>query len=286
MLKLNRTGILAIMIFVILSIFIVYNILVETSISRSEYNIDNAYYESIMYLNKTSSHIAYKRPSYDVDPADLIRLHKYIEKEKIKMLNTPGTPYNELTILLTYENITIASAKLYNVTMDLPIIWVGIGKSIDELSSLNIRKALKIYYEMKLRLYIVVSELSESIELLKYAREKGVLLDDHNSTVNYAIMVTNDTLNVILEYIKMMELISMNIGNLENNANNQTLINLAETIAKQIDLDKLKPFAKEISIFITRLSMGEIIRRQNTNTTSTENSGGISGGYSGSIEDD
>ncbi|ADI32352.1 hypothetical protein [Staphylothermus hellenicus] len=286
MFKLNNISILAIITIAVLLGFIFYNTFIETSISSSSYSLDNAYQESISYLNKTSLHIQYKNPSYDVDPADLLKLHKYIEEEKVRILNTPGISYKELTTVDTYGNITIVSRKLFNITMDLPIIWAGMEKSIDELSNLNIRKSLNIYYEMKSRLYNIVNELNESLKILIYVREKGILLDDHNTTVNYSIMVINDTLNTILEYIKLMEILSSNIENMENNNTNQTLLKLAESIAKQVDMEKLKPFAKQISMFLTKLSMGEIVKKQKTNMTNTENPGGISGGYSGSMEDD
>lgn len=286
MVKINRTSILATIIVAIILGFIFYSILIKTSISSSNYSLDSAYQESISYLNKTSSHIQYKNPSYDVDPADLLKLHKYIKEEKIRELNTPGTPYRELVTVITYENITIVSRKLFNVTMDLPIIWAGMEKSLDELSNLNIKKSLNIYYDMKLRLYNIVHELNESLKILKHVREKGILLDDHNTTINYSIMVINDTLNTILEYIKLMEILSSNIENIENNNTNQTLLKLAESITKQVDMEKLKPFARQISMFLTKLSMGEIVKKQKTNMTNTENPGGISGGYSGSMEDD
>jgi hypothetical protein len=264
-----------------------YNYLFNNTFSSKGSSEVEVFNRAVVFLNRTSNHVADKKPSYDVDPASLLKTRRDIVSGKNKILYTPGANYSEIILYDTYDNISLAALKLYNVTLDLPVVWAGMERSMDELSNLNIRKALSIYYSLRYRLYNIVEELRRTQLILLYTRKHGILLDEHNITVQHALYVINNTLATLLEYMKMMEILLQAETQYMNTHNKTYLLQLAKTLSQQIDMNNLKPFAKQLALFLTRLSIGEEMRRnEKTNMTRNENPGGLGGGYTGSSEDD
>jgi hypothetical protein len=265
-----------------------YNYLFNNTFSSKGSNKAETFNRAVTFLNRTSSHVADKKPSYDVNPAALLRIRRDIVSGKNKILYTPGANYSEIILYDTYDNISLAALKLYNVTLDLPVVWAGMERSMDELSNLNIRKALSIYYSLRYRLYNIIEELRRTQLILLYTEKNGILLDEHNITVQHALYVINNTLATLLEYMKMMEILLQAETQYMNTHNKTYLLQLARTLSQQIDMNNLKPFAKQLALFLTRLSISEEMEKKNEkiNMTRQENPGGLGGGYTGSSEDD
>ncbi len=254
------------------------------SLTGEEHSI--YYRKTIRYMNKTAYYIAIKKPALDVDPSDLLKIHEYYIREYNKLLNTRGVKYEELATLETYLNLSKTVNNLYNMSLDWPSIWVVLTKSTEALSEMDIDKALSLYKANEHRILALRESVNETLTILEHTKYVKYTPIEHQKVVNYTIDVLKKILDLLDEYIKLMELLKYYHSSLSNaiqTRNSTEIKNIGETIAEQIDLEKLDGLTGNVSDFLSQLLSG---LPERSSSQSTQPYAGEGGGYTGGPAND
>ena len=275
--------VLILLLFVTLAYIILY-----TGITggASGTTITTYYSKTIAYMNRTINYIKYKRPAYDIKPSDLLEAHDVLMKEYIRLLNTRGVKYEELVKLETYLNLSKTNNILYNVSMDWPSIWNILSSSLKALSQMDIDRALDIYRANKYRILYFRKQLNDTLYLLENTRYVEYTPVVHQQVVNYTISVIQDILELVDEYIKLMELLLQYEEELDTalKTGNSTLVrDIGLQISERISIEKFDGLINYVSDFLSQLLSGVPVQKTVTGTQTVPQGGG---GRSGGIAND
>ncbi len=255
-------------------------------IGIKQYDYNKIFNKTVKYLNTTAYYIDVKKPGYAIRVDELYKLRDFYRERYNQLMNTPGTSYNELMVVETYKNLSDTTNILYNASLDLPSVWSAMKKSAARLRDMDIEGAVNIYNAIQYRLRLICSELNTSLKILLHTKYKQYTPLEHRRAVNYTINVVNKTLETLLEYMKLMNLINSNLDKLLNSTNNNTYVAISRLIKSRIDFEKLGPLANDIAGFVTKLASGYKGKAGVETPYSNKSGKGYSGGYSGSVSDD
>lgn len=274
---------------VLLAAIIVYMLYVGIfggALGQQNMDYNKRFEETNYYLNKTSNYIDEKKYGYDINYKKLVQLLDFYNSEYNKLLSTPGTSYDTIKTLEAYRNLTKATNELYDVTMDLPSIWAKMISSARHLEALEIDKATSQYDDIAFRISYVREKLVKALYILTHTNYTYYIKPEHQDTVEYAINVINETLKILDEYLKLMNIVKDYSNQLSSSNINKIARELGEKLVESIDLENLGPIKDLVSNFITKLLSGDTVSSGSGEGGGGSGLGGSAGGYSGGSEDD
>lgn len=222
--------------------------------SREEHYLitdKNIYYnKTLNYTQLLITCIISKKPCYSIDAPDLIKTYRFFSKEFNELLNSRGVNYTDIAKVEAYLNISIVNNILYNVSIDLGIMWNDVLKSTEELEVLRVENALKIYRDNRVVIEKTMFDLSNALGIIRNTKYDRYTHINLSKLLDELLTILNNTYGVILEYYELMNIIDTHRDNLYSNSGLQHVV---ELLVREIDVNKLGELSMKISNFITQL---------------------------------
>lgn len=251
--KLIKVIYLAIASLVLTSMF--YTLIYNGFIKENELFIyDEDYYvlfnKTIEYTSSLTICIDARKPCLGIRGSELIKIHSLLNHRFNELLNKRGVEYYVLATHETYLNISRVNNILYNVSIDLNIIWSSIVKSTEELELMRIDNALKIYRSSRFVIEKILRDLERVLSVLENTDYHRYVYVEQAILLNNTLITMSSLFELLREYYELMSTLDRYRDMIYNI---DSLRNVSQILLVNIDVNKLGYLSIKVSNFLSQL---------------------------------
>lgn len=288
--RINYKYVLGCIAVIIVIVFILIHNLMKTSVYSEEYSPLEDYDKTIDILWSLTISIEKKSEVKPTVIYDLNIVSDNLSRYRNEAMYRTGLNYRDFYTIDTYVNVTKADREMLLVSHTLPSTWLRMVESIDLLGSNDVLGALSVYHEVKATVIYMIDKLNASANLLRDTRYKEYAVkESHIVKIDEACRVINETISLLEEYVKLMEIIEKTRIKVAKGGNvTESVMKMVEEIKNKVDVSQIEKLSPAIHDFIERASKnpeGVMIEKEARETTITY-IGGKSGGYGEEVYDD
>lgn len=213
------------------------------------------YNDTINILVDITERFINKTPGSGKDAPRIEQIVDRIGAYRDSILYKPGFTVKDVATAEVYLNVSLVNRRLHPISRAYPRIWLEMVQTISLLTELKIEEALTRYDQMRNTLLYVKDSLVRSRDSLMKTDYRNYTIDPkHALAVDKALLVLNDTIKTIEEYIKFFDTIRSYYNEaLAGGNQTEIAIRVVKDVQSNVNLTQIEKISDKVYEFFNKV---------------------------------